>query len=148
MAHWRTMHKPSDTLKAYDLIDPAVGKPRDFTVEIVKVQQGKVFSPDSNKTDPMPFLYFRGVSKPFGANVTNCKTIASIVGSPNTDRWVGHKITLYATMVRGKSGEKVEGIRIRPKAATGAAEGIPDREPDHEVLERQERAAREPGEEG
>ncbi len=141
------MMKPSDTLRAYDLADKD-GTPKDFTLEIAKVVPGKVFSPDSNKTDPMPMIYFKGAKKPLGCNVTNAKTIASITGSPHIEKWAGHKITLYQTMVRAAAGGKVEGIRIRPRAPGGAAEDLPDREPDQDMIDRQAAAAREPGEEG
>ncbi len=139
--------KPSETLRAYDLVGPD-GQPKDFTLEIAKVLPGKVFSPDSNKTDPMPMIYFKGAKKPLGCNVTNAETIASITGSKHIEKWVGARVTLYQTMVKAKAGGRVEGVRIRPQAPTRAAEALPDREPDHDMIERQSSAAREPGEEG
>ncbi len=147
MTHFRTLMKPSDTIRAYDLVDDK-GKPRDFTLEISKVVPGKVFSPDSNKTDPMPMIHFKGAKKPFGCNVTNAETISSIAGSKHIEKWVGTRITLYQTMVKAKAGGRVEGVRVRPQAPTTAAEALPDREPDQDMIDRQAAAAREPGKEG
>lgn len=147
MTHFRALMKPAETLRAYDLVGKD-GQPKDYTLEIARVVPGKVFSPDSNKTDPMPMIYFKGASKPLGCNVTNAETISSIAGSKHIEKWVGTRVTLYQTMVRAKAGGRVEGIRIRPQAPKGAGEVLPDREPDHDMLDRQEAAAREPGEEG
>ncbi len=144
MTHFRSLMKPADTIRAYDLVDDK-GQPKDFTMEIVKVVPGKVFSPDSNKTDPMPMIYFKGAKKPLGCNVTNAETISSLAGSKHIEKWVGTKVTLYQTMVRAKAGGKVEGVRIRPRAPTVAAESLPDREPDQDMIDRQASAAREPG---
>lgn len=145
MPHFRTMMKPSDTLKAYDLIGKD-GKPRDYTLKIVRVTQGKVSSADKPKGDKMPFIYFQGATKPLGGNVTNCEMISSIVGSKNTDDWPGHSVTLYATMVKSIKGEMVEAVRVRPRKPTAVAEDLPDVPVDEAMLARQEAAAREPGE--
>ena len=55
------------------------------------------------------------------ANVTNCRSIAKIVGSDDTDDWHGHRIVLYVTEVAFK-GETVDAIRVRaPKIGKVAA---------------------------
>lgn len=145
MPHWRTLRRPSETLRAYDLVDNNM-RPRDFTLKIERVVQGTVKSAENPNGDPMPFIYFEGAKKPLGANVTNCEVIESITGSDDYAKWPGHSITLYTTKHKGKSGKVVPCIRIRPRKPTTTAETLPDVPVDEEMIARQQNAAREPGE--
>jgi hypothetical protein len=108
MPHWKSM---TDTtwLFSFDL----GGKDRN--VQIERVEAGTLVSGGGRKTKK-PCVYFKGVDKPLALNATNAKTIASLVGSPDTDKWIGQWVTLYATQVQAPTGETVEAIRIRPKA--------------------------------
>lgn len=58
-------------------------------------------------------LHFSEVDKPLVLNATNAVTIASIVGSDETDNWIGHKIVLYRDPSIMYAGKIVGGIRAR-----------------------------------
>lgn len=147
MPHWRSM-TDRETLGAWDLVGRD-GKPKDFTVEIARVQASVVKSREKPKGERRPFIWFKGANKPLVCNATNAETISAMAGSEDTDRWVGLRVTLYQTQVRAKAGGKVVGIRIRPMKATGAVEELGDGQPvDEAMREEQEAGAREPGEEG
>lgn len=54
--------------------------------------------------------------KPMILNATNCRTIVKLTGKKYFDEWDGLRIQLYVDpSVKGKSGEVVGGVRIRPK---------------------------------
>jgi hypothetical protein len=93
-------------LYAYDL------QGRDVTVVITKVTQGKLTG-TGGKSSKKPVLYFRGKEKGLGLCITNARTIASIYGSFEADKWVGKAITLYPTTTTF-GGATVDCIRIRP----------------------------------
>ena len=106
MPHWRLL-MTSDKLHAADL------QGRDCTVEIERVTQGE-YTDNKGKKVKKPDLWFKGKSKPLGLNATNAKTIARLLGSNNTEQWIGKAITLYPTTTDAY-GEQVECIRVRPK---------------------------------
>lgn len=119
MAHYRTM-LTSDNFMAADLWDEADKKYRDAVVQIVTVKKGEVVGEKGRKKG-MPFVTMKNargnaLSKPLGLNATNCATLTSIAGSPDTDRWVGLWVTLYVTKTDA-GAEKRDCIRIRPEAA-------------------------------
>jgi hypothetical protein len=74
----------------------------------------------------MPFVWFKGMLKPLGANKTNCATIAGMYGK-DASRWVGKRVTLYKDETRNKSGHLVDCIRVRP--------GVPADEEEPNLLE-------------
>ena len=85
---------------------------------IEKVEPGMVGEgPDAERK---PILWFEGERKPFGANVTNAKTIANLYGR-ETGNWIGKAVTLYPTTTEYK-GDTVPCIRVRP-AVPGPANG-------------------------
>jgi hypothetical protein len=134
-----------ETLGAWDLVGKD-GKPKDFTLEIERVQAGVVKSRERPKGERRPFVYFAGARKPLVCNATNAESISGMAGSEDTDRWIGLRITLYATKVRAKAGGQVMGIRVRPMKATGPAEQIGDGQPVDEAMRaEQEDGMREPG---
>lgn len=147
MPHWRSM-TDRETMGAWDLVDRQ-GKPKDWTLEIERVAANVVKSREKPKGERRPFIYFRGARKPLVCNATNAETISSMAGSEDTDKWIGLRVTLYQTKVRGKAGGQVMGIRIRPMKSTNAPEEMGDGQPvDEEMRAEQEAAMREPGEEG
>lgn len=106
MPHWRNMMS-SDKLHAADLMG------KEHTVVIESVKQGEYPDmEDSKKKILKPDLYFKGKKKPLGLNSTNARTITRLLGSPNTEQWIGKAITLYPTTTRA-FGEEHECIRIR-----------------------------------
>jgi hypothetical protein len=143
MPSWRSF-TDREFLGAWDLVGKD-GKPRDFVLEIAAVKGGLIKSEFAPKGDRRPCLYFKGARKGMILNATNAKTISSIAGSEDVNKWTGIKVALYATMVKSKGGGMVEGIRIRPMKATAAPEEIADVPVDEEMRARQNEGAREPG---
>ncbi len=145
--HWRAM-TDKETLGAWDLVGRD-GKPKDFVLEIQRVQRGLVQSREKPKGEHRPFVYFKGAQKPLVCNATNAESFSSMAGSEDTDRWIGMKITLYQTQVKSKGGKPVQGIRVRPMKATGAPEEMGGGQPVDEAMRAEQDAAmREPGDEG
>lgn len=108
MAHWKSFCD-REFLYSFDL------QGRDVDVKIAKVTGGEITGTGGKKSKK-PKIYFEGKEKPLIANPTNCKTIASIVGDPDVEKWVGQWITLFPTTCQGLSGETVDCIRVRPRA--------------------------------
>lgn len=127
MAHWRSM-TDRETLGAWDLVGKD-GQARDFTLQIVRVEARTVQSKEKPKGERRPHIWFQGASKALVCNATNAETISKIAGSEDTDRWVGQKVTLYATTTRAARGGQVPCIRIRPMRASGPVEEMGDGQP-------------------
>jgi hypothetical protein len=143
--HWRAM-TDKETLGAWDLTGKD-GKPKDFVLEIQRVQRGVVQSREKPKGEHRPFVYFKGAQKPLVCNATNAESFSSMVGSEDTDKWIGLRVTLYQTQVKSKGGKPVAGIRVRPMKATAAPEEMgAGNDVDPEMRAEQEAGAREPGE--
>jgi hypothetical protein len=161
MGHWRKNHETaSNDLRSADLYDDAASKRagRDVyaspIVQIEKVVVGKVKSREKPNGERRNYAHFVGKAKPLGLNVTNCETIQSLSGSPDTDRWAGLTIQLYVDpAARYPSGKKGPAIRIRPTLPKGQADTSPLPDVPTEARERlenehDERLEGEPGEEG
>lgn len=105
---------PSKYLKAADLPeDEAVS----YTIAKIKLEEiGK-------DKDNKPVIYFQGEDKGFVANKTNCRTIASALGSDEVDDWVGKTIRLYRTEVEFQ-GDMVESIRVKRKPGTNGSKAV------------------------
>jgi hypothetical protein len=86
-------------------------------VQIESVAGGTLVGEKGRKTKK-PFVRFKGIEKPLALNATNAKTIAAIVGSNDTERWIGQWLTLYPSTTQDPNGATVDCIRIRPKAPT------------------------------
>ena len=56
--HWRAM-TDKETLGAWDLVGKD-GRPKDFTLEIAKVQRGLVKSREKSTGEHRPFVHFKG----------------------------------------------------------------------------------------
>lgn len=105
---------PSKYMKASDL--PEEGQ-TSFVIEAVKIEEiGK-------DKQHKPVIYFEDQDKGFVANKTNCNTIAKILGSKDTEDWIGKTIKLYRTEVQF-GDEMVESIRVSVKAG-GKAGPVP-----------------------
>ena len=64
-------------------------------------------------------LTFRELDKPLVLNVTNTMAIEQILGSDDTDDWIGKQIVLYTDPGVMYAGKMVGGIRVRaPKKST------------------------------
>ena len=88
-------------LKAEDIKD------RDVTVLIDRVTIAEL---DEGKKKAV--LHFKGKDKTLALNVTNANMLQEILGSDDTDDWIGNKITLFTTKVDFQ-GKRVLAIRIK-----------------------------------
>jgi hypothetical protein len=93
---------PSKFLKASDL----KGKPAKVTISKV------VFEPVGQTKEMKAVVYFKGAQKGLVLNKTNSNRIVAIIGSPITEEWPGHPITIYPTDTEYQ-GESVECIRVK-----------------------------------
>lgn len=113
--HWRQVHKRKDPRMLYaEDLGPA-GTKRDANFN----ESGliEVSGIDGKGKKQLPFIGIAG-RKRLGLNTTNCKTIETITGSPDWERWRGW-FTLVVIRIKyrdPKSGAQVEtdAIRIAP----------------------------------
>ena len=152
MPHWRSLIE-KDYMGAWDLVDRA-GKPKDYTLEIESVGSQNLKTREVPKGKRKAVIRFKGASKGFVSNSTNCETIEGMYGD-NTDNWVGKLVTLYATTTsmagkkRGDPMRQVPCIRVRPMVPKGKAESVESRPVDPDMRSQQDAAFdREPGQEG
>lgn len=101
--HYRLMY-PSEYLNAADLHG------KDTVVTIEKVEIEEVPDPQGKKATK-PVLYFKGAKKRLPLPKTAAKVVAALHG-PDTDGWVGKKVTLYPTTCQA-FGQEVECVRVR-----------------------------------
>jgi len=85
---------------------------KDTTLTIKSVTKGKVTGA-GGKSSGKPLITFADHERKLALNKTNGKTLEMLSGSPDTDKWIGMRITLYPTNTTFGS-EAVECIRIRP----------------------------------
>lgn len=100
---------PSKYMKASDLPEETVVP---FTIDSVQVEE------IGREKQSKPVIYFKGQEKGFVANKTNCNSIAKVLGSRDTEDWIGKTIKLYSTEVQF-GDEMVESIRVSVKAVRG-----------------------------
>jgi hypothetical protein len=108
MAHWKSMMDPKEYLECHEL------RGADRIVQIERIEGGEVTGKDGKKSKK-PKCFFKGIPRPFLLNRTNCKTLTSLTGSPDMDKWIGKWITLYPTTT-SLAGEQVDCIRVRPQS--------------------------------
>jgi hypothetical protein len=148
MPHWRSLLE-RDSLGAWDLVD-AHGRPKDWTLEIVKVTMQKVKSKQQPKGRGKPHIFFKGAEKYLIAGATICEAIEGMYGG-DYDKWIGKRITLHQsttemTKEKGKPAVTVPCIRVRVTVPKGAAEDIPRQDVDPAMRAIQNEAfGREPG---
>ena len=106
---------PSKWLAASDLAQSGAVT---ATIESVQVESVGI------EQEQRPVLRFRGGSKALILNRINSSTIAEIIGSTDTDRWIGQLITLVPARTEYQ-GKSVPCIRIRPADAAPAQAPAP-----------------------
>lgn len=105
--HWKaTMHP--DYLGAW-----ALQPGEEPVLTILSVATEKVVGSDGKKEE-CTVMRYKGVGPgKMVLNVTNCKTIERVVGSPFISDWAGHQIQVYSEKVKA-FGDVVDALRIRP----------------------------------
>lgn len=99
----------SKYLKASDFPEPAILTVRSIESEPIKDQK-------TGRMVDKFILHFEEETRGLVLNKVNPKAIAKIYG-PDTEKWIGKKLTLFATEV-DFGGDMVEAIRVRaPKPA-------------------------------
>lgn len=98
---------PSKWMKA-DVDVPEEGAV--FTIEEVRFEM--VGGGNDDEGEQKLVAYFQGTSKGLVLNRTNADVISSVLGSLDTDDWVGQSVTLYSTDVQFGS-KMTRGIRVK-----------------------------------
>jgi hypothetical protein len=100
MQHWKTLKDPQ-YFGSHDLaIDDETY--REVTVTITAVKSEMVKNQDGK--DGKCTVIYTAETKPFIANSTNCKMIASLLKSDFVDKWAGRQIILGAEKIRAFGG--------------------------------------------
>lgn len=99
---------PVKWLKAADIDDR----------EMVMTVQQVVLEEVGIEREERCVLYFRGTTKAMILNSTNYNTIAAVLGSDETDDWVGREITLRTELVSFR-GATNPAIRVKPAKPVG-----------------------------
>lgn len=110
LTHWKKLQN-SDYLGAYSL---QPGEEPVYTIARVGLEM--VVGTDGKKEECTVARFTEKV-KPMILNVTNCKAIASMYGTPYIEDWTGKRIQLYTAKIKA-FGEEVDALRIRPKVPT------------------------------
>ena len=66
---------------------------------------------DGKKEDCI-VCYWKEKEKPMILNVTNCKTITKVVGTPYIEQWAGHRIQIGVENVKA-FGDVVQALRVK-----------------------------------
>ena len=103
MPDYRSMYD-KEYVGAWDL-------PKPTTVVISRVE-ARTLDNGKGKKNKKPAVFFEGREKGLACNATNGKTIAAMYG-PNTEAWIGKRITLYAAKT-DMAGETVDCVRVKP----------------------------------
>lgn len=84
------------------------GKRPTLTIESIRLE---TLEAEDGKSRDRWVVRFKGKSRGWVLNTTNCILLAAMYESRNTDEWIGRRVTLHAadTKVRGKP---VQGIRV------------------------------------
>jgi len=103
--HWKKLINP-DYLGAYSL-DP--GKDIVLTIKTVRKE---MITGTGGKKEECIVCHWQEDQKPMILNVTNCKTIAKLAGTPYIEKWAGLRIQIGQDVTRF-GGDMVECLRVR-----------------------------------
>jgi hypothetical protein len=110
-------YQEEDTMKVYtesryikhqDLAD------QDWVVTIKDVTREEIKGQD-NQPKKKFVLHFQELEKGLILNTTNMNILYKILGSDDSEDWIGKRITLYCKDDIEMGGEIVSGVRVRPK---------------------------------
>jgi len=97
---------PSSYLKKED-----VGNGVNLTIKDVKVED---VGGNKDPADQKPVIYFHESDRGMTCNKTNAEIITQIMGTDDTDQWIGKQICLYDDPTIFFGGKITGGIRVRP----------------------------------
>ena len=117
LTHWKKLTNPS-YLGAYSLDD---GK--DIVLTIREARQEGVVGSDGKKEECI-VCYWQENEKPMILNVTNCKVIAKLAGSPYIEKWPGTAVQIGTEKVRA-FGTVTDALRIRDVKPSKSAKESP-----------------------
>lgn len=103
--HWKKYNNP-DYLGAY-AFQPGEEK----AVTIKEVKRELVFNPSGSGKEECTVAHFVEDVKPLILNVTNCKTISKVWGTPYIEDWAGRRIMLKVKKIMA-FGEQVDAVRV------------------------------------
>lgn len=104
--HWKKLTNPN-YLGAY-AFDP--GEEKIVTIDYVK--QEEVLGSEGRAS--VCIVAHLVNEKPLILNITNCKAITKLLGTPYIEEWAGHKITLTTQRIKA-FGEDTDAVRVKPK---------------------------------
>lgn len=107
MPKWKTFFNP-DYLGAW-----AVDDGKDIVGTIASTGMEEVTGENGRKESCLVAHFREPNLLPMILNRTNCKSIAKLAGSNDTDNWPGTAIQIYVTQTKLK-GDMVDCLRIRP----------------------------------
>jgi hypothetical protein len=124
---------PSRWLSGLDLAG------RDVTV-VIEAIHAEVVGPPPKQEEKF-VMSFKGAKKQLILNQTNCQSIAMQYG-PETDNWIGQKITLYSARVDafGKTHDAVR-VREHVKTVSAAPDPITPAQPDDYTVQYEQQQA-------
>ena len=123
-----------ETLFPSRWLHPEALQGRAVTVTIAAVTLEKVHNPQTNKPEQKPAVAFKGATKLLLMNKTQALAIARILGSGETDDWVGQRVTLSAAVApNGKQTIAVSPVPDAEPMPEAEAEAEPDAEGEAEV---------------
>ncbi len=111
---------PSKYLKASDLPEETIVPYVIDSVSVEEVGRDKQLK---------PIIYFKDQEKGFCCNKTNANTIKKLLGTSDTDEWIGKTIRLYSTEVQF-GDEMVESIRVSIKKSKNGSQPPQNQGPD------------------
>lgn len=106
--HWKALCNP-DYIGAY-AFEPGEEK----IGTIAYVREESVCGADGKKEDCTVAHFSEAALKPMILNVTNCKAITKLYGTPYIEEWAGKRIVMKVQKVKA-FGEVVEAVRIKPE---------------------------------
>ena len=108
MTHWKALTNP-DYLGSY-----AFDRGEEKTGTIQEVKREIVTGPEGKKEECTVCHFSEPDLKPLILNVTNCKAISKLYGTPYTEEWTGKRIIMRVQQVKA-FGEVVDAVRIKPQ---------------------------------
>ena len=106
MEHWRKSFNPN-YIGAYAF------QPGEEKVVTIKTTDNEEVTNQDGKKEQCLVAHFKEAEKPLILNVTNCKAIEKLAGTPDRLQWPGTGLILCVQKVKA-FGELVEAVRIRP----------------------------------